>query len=78
MNTNRTQAQIELNFTKEQGIENQTLQLNEFKRVLKPEAFAILCKLVTARNNVASDGFDIVRGVGINRVLIDQVIPFFQ
>lgn len=77
METNRTYLQKELNFTKEEGVTIQTRHLEEFRLVLKPEAFEILKKLVTARNNVAQDGFDVIRGNQIDEILHNQVIPFF-
>jgi hypothetical protein len=77
MDTNRTHLQKELKFTKEQGIDIQTEHLEEFKLVLNSQAFEILEKLVTARNNVAQDGFDVIRGNQIDEILHNQVIPFF-
>lgn len=77
METNRTHLQKELNFTKQEGITIQTRHLEEFGLVLKPEAFQILKKLVTAKNSVAQDGFDVIRGNQIDEILHNQVIPFF-
>ena len=72
----RTPAQLALNFDKESGIEIQSRQLKEFESILIPEAFAILRHLVTANNHRAFDGFDVVRGVDIHSILMNEVIPF--
>ena len=73
----RTEAQKQLNFTKEQGIAVQTQQLSRISFSLSAEAFDMLQKLVTADNDKAFDGFDIVRGDDIDRILHNEVIPFF-
>jgi hypothetical protein len=74
----RTEAQKQLNFTKEEGIAIQTQQLKEFRSVMSAEAFDVLQKLVTADNDKAVDGFDIVRGGDIDRILHHEVILFFS
>jgi hypothetical protein len=74
----RTEAQKQLNFTKEEGITIQTQQLKEFRSIMSAEAFDMLQKLVTADNDKAFDGFDIVRGYLIDHILYNQVIPFFM
>lgn len=74
----RTEAQKQLNFTKEQGIAIQTQQLTEFRSVMSAEAFGMLQKLATADNDKAFDGFDIVRGTDIDIILHNEVIPFFH
>ena len=74
----RTEAQKQLNFTKEEGIAIQTQHLKEFRSVMSAEAFDMLQKLVTADNDKAFDGFDIVRGHLIDHILYNQVIPFFM
>jgi hypothetical protein len=73
----RTQAQKELNFTKEDGISIQDQHLKEFRSVMSALAFDMLQKLVTADNDNAFDGFDIVRGDQIKEILHNEVIPFF-
>jgi len=78
MNTTyRTQAQRDLNFTKEQGLDIQQQHLKEFKSVMSALAFEKLEQLVTATNKDAVDGFDVVRGSEINSILHNQVIPLF-
>ena len=78
MNTpQRTSAQLELNFTKEEGLVIQARQLKEFKSILTEPAFEVLEKLVTVRNKDAYDGFDLIRGEQIDEILHNQVIPFF-
>ena len=78
MNTpQRTAAQLELNFTKEEGLVIQARQLKEFKSILTEPAFEVLEKLVTVRNKDAYDGFDLIRGEQIDEILHNQVIPFF-
>lgn len=77
MNSTRTALQKELNFTVEQGVKIQTIQLNEFKCVLIPEAYTMLQSLVTAKNESALDGFDVVRGVDLYNILSNDVFPFF-
>jgi hypothetical protein len=73
----RTQAQRDLNFTKEQGLDIQQQHLKEFKSVMSAPAFEKLEQLVTATNKDAVDGFDVVRGNEINSILHNQVIPLF-
>lgn len=73
----RIQAQKELNFTKEDGISIQNQHLKEFRSVMSALAFDMLKKLVTANNDNAFDGFDIVRGDQIDRIFHSKVIPFF-
>lgn len=78
MNTpQRTAAQLELTFTKEEGLMVQARQLKEFKSVLTEPAFEVLEKLVTVKNKDAYDGFDLIRGEQIDEILHNQVIPFF-
>lgn len=78
MNTpQRTSAQLELNFTKEEGLMVQARQLKEFKAILTEPAFEVLEKLVTVKNKDAYDGFDLIRGEQIDEILHNQVIPFF-
>jgi hypothetical protein len=73
----RTQAQIDLNFTKEQGLDIQKRHLKEFKSVMSASAFDLLSKKVTAGNDQAYDGFDIIRGNDIDVILHNDVIPVF-
>jgi hypothetical protein len=73
----RTKDQLALNFTKEEGIEIQTNHLKEWRSVLSAPAFDRLERLVTADNEKAFDGFDIVRGDSIDMIVHNEVIPFF-
>jgi hypothetical protein len=73
----RTAAQLELKFTKEDGIARQTAQLKELKSVLNPQAFELLEKLVTENNKNAFDGFDVTRGITITEILWNAVVPVF-
>jgi hypothetical protein len=75
--TPRTAAQLELNFTKEEGLVIQSRHLKEFKSILIEPAFEVLEKLVTVKNKDAYDGFDLIRGTEIDEILHNQVIPFF-
>lgn len=75
---NRTQAQRDLNFTKQNGIDIQTQQLKEFRSVMSPSAFAALHAMVTVDNDQAYDGFDIIRGNDIDAILHNDVIPLFN
>ena len=78
MNTpQRTAAQLELNFTKEDGLAIQAQHLKEFKSVMSAPAYARLEQFVTASNKDAYDGFDLIRGEQIDEILHNQVIPFF-
>lgn len=71
----RTSAQLELNFTKEEGIAIQARQLEGFKSVMLAAAYDKLEQLVTVSNKDAYDGFDIVRGTDIDMLLHNEVIP---
>ena len=62
------------NFTIEQGLQVQTIQLNEWKSLLKSKVFEKLKKEVTKDNHLAKDGFDIVRGNSIDNILINKVL----
>ena len=62
----------------EDGIRIQTEQLEGFKRILKPEAFELLRKLATTRNNVAENGYDVLRGTDLDNILHNQVMRFFE
>ena len=62
----------------EDGIRIQTEQLDCFKRILKPEAFELLRKLATAQNNVAKNGYDVLRGTSLDNILHNQVMRFFK
>ena len=73
----RTEAQTALEFTKQNGISIQSQQLKEFRSVMSAEAFDMLEKLVIAHNDKAFDGFDVVRGIQIDAILHNEVIPFF-
>ena len=73
----RTSAQLELNFTKEDGLAIQAQHLKEFKSVMSALAYDKLEQFVTANNKDAYDGFDIVRGSEIDVIFHNQVIPFF-
>lgn len=73
----RTSAQLELNFTKEEGLAVQAQHLKEFKTVMSAAAYDKLEQLVTANNKDAHDGFDVVRGNEIDILFHNQVIPFF-
>ena len=73
----RTSAQLELNFTKEEGLAVQAQHLKEFKSVMSAPAYEVLEKLVTVKNKDAYDGFDLIRGEQIDEILHNQVIPFF-
>ena len=53
-------------FNTEAGIEVQTGQLNNWKKVLKPEVFVELQKFAVKDNDKADTGFDIVRGVSLD------------
>ena len=72
--SNRTQAQRDLNFTKEQGIAIQQKQLKELKCVLMLSPYEHLEKLVMQDNDKANDGFDITRRNKIFNILIDNVL----
>ena len=61
-------------FTIEQGLQVQTIQLNEWKSLLKSKVFEKLKKEVTKDNHLAKDGFDIVRGNSIDNILINKVL----
>lgn len=73
----RTSAQLELNFTKEDGLAIQAQHLKEFKSVMSAPAYDRLEQFVTASNKDAYDGFDVVRGNQIDEIFHNQVIPFF-
>ena len=78
MNTpQRTSAQLELNFTKEEGLMVQARHLEEFKSVMTAPAYDMLEQLATANNKDAYDGFDVVRGNELDMLLRKEVIPFF-
>jgi hypothetical protein len=72
----RTEQQIALNFTKENGISIQTQHLNEWKSVLSAIAYEKLFNLVTKSNKKAYDGFDIVRGNEIDEILRNKIIKY--
>lgn len=74
----RTQAQLELNFTKEQAIEIQREHLREFRSVMSASAFDVLQTKVTANNAQAYDGFDVIRGSEIDQIFHNIVIPIFH
>jgi hypothetical protein len=74
----RTHAQKQLNFTREEGIAIQARQLAEYKTVLLPRAFELLQDLTTAENDKVFDGFDVVRGDQITSILHSSVIPAFK
>jgi hypothetical protein len=76
--THRTQAQKDLNFTKQQGLDIQQQHLKEFKSVMSVPAFEKLEQFVTATNKDAVDGFDVVRGSEIDCIFHSQVIPLFR
>ena len=61
-------------FTIEQGLQVQTIQLNKWKSLLKSKVFEKLKKEVTKDNHLAKDGFDIVRGNSIDNILINKVL----
>ena len=61
-------------FTIEQGLQVQTIQLNEWKSLLKSKVFEKLKKEVTKDNHLAKDGFDIVRGNSIDNILFNKVL----
>lgn len=73
----RTQAQIDLNFTKQQGIDIQAKHLREYRSVMSAAAFDLLQAMVTVNNDQAYDGFDIIRGAEIDQILHNDVIPVF-
>ena len=73
-----TKQQIELNFTKEEGLKIQENHLLEFKCVMSSNAFDMLKELVTKGNDDAKTGFDIKRGTDIEDILLDKVIPHFM
>lgn len=73
----RTQAQIELNFAKQQGIDIQTKHLREYRSVMSAAAFDVLQAIVTMNNDQAYDGFDVIRGNEIDKILHNDVIPIF-
>lgn len=75
--SHRTQAQIDLNFTKEQGIAIQQKQLKELKCVLMLSPYEHLEKLVMQDNDKAIDGFDITRGDTMFGILVKDVFPVF-
>ena len=62
----------------EDGIRIQTEHLEAFKRILKPEAFEVLHKHATAQNNVAENGYDVLRGTDLDNILDNQVMRFFE
>jgi hypothetical protein len=74
----RTHAQTQLNFTREEGITIQARQLAEYKTVLLPRAFELLQELTTAENDKALDGFDVVRGEQIDALIHNFVVPAFK
>ena len=73
----RTQAQIDLNFTKQQGIDIQAKHLREYRSVMSAAAFDLLQAMVTVNNDQAYDGFDVIRGNEIDLILHNDVIPVF-
>lgn len=73
----RTAAQLELNFTKENGLAIQAQHLKEFKSVMSALAYDKLEQLATANNKYAYDGFDIVRGNDLDMLFRNEVIPVF-
>jgi hypothetical protein len=73
----RTQAQIDLNFTKQQGIDIQAKHLREYRSVMSAAAFDLLQAMVTVNNDQAYDGFDVIRGNEIDLILRNDVIPVF-
>ena len=73
----RTQAQIDLNFTKQQGIDIQAKHLREHRSVMSAAAFDLLQAMVTVNNDQAYDGFDVIRGNEIDLILHNDVIPVF-
>ncbi len=73
----QTDTEKSLNFTKEEGLKIQKEQLAKYKAVLIPKAYEKLEAEVKKNNETAIDGFDIMRGVDIDAILFDRVIPLF-
>ena len=57
-------------FTIEQGIETQQRQLKQWKKVLKPEIYAELARLINEKTerekNTYTDGYNVLRGGDID------------
>lgn len=53
-------------FTVEKGIEIQTRQLNEWKKILKKGVYEELVKYATEKNHEAKNGWEIRRGSDLN------------
>ena len=59
------------NFTTAEGIAIQTVQLNKWKKVLKPEVFEKLKAFAVKNNDNARNGFDITRGDDLNNFIVN-------
>jgi hypothetical protein len=60
-------------FTIEQGIETQQRQLKQWEKVLKPEIYAELVRLINEKTerekNTYTDGYNVFRGVNIDSAI---------
>ena len=60
-------------FTIEQGIETQQRQLKQWKKVLKPEIYAELVRLINEKTerekNTYTDGYSVFRGADIDSAI---------
>jgi hypothetical protein len=63
-----------LDFTIEHGIKVQQAQLNEWKTVLTPEAYAALEEYAIRDNDKAVDGYDICRGTSLSSFIQQYAI----
>ncbi len=61
-------------FTVKEGIEVQQRHLEDWKLLLKPKAYKLLEAEVIKDNNRAENGYEIVRGVGIDNILANYVL----
>jgi hypothetical protein len=56
-------------FTLEDGIDVQTRQLKDWKRLLKPEVFADLKAHCEEMNKTATDGYHVFRGIDMKNYI---------
>jgi hypothetical protein len=65
-------------FTTENALEIQKMQLNEWKTVLKTEAYNMLENAVMKRNTKIKTTYDVVRGTEIENILHNEVIKIMN